>query len=77
MCNIFLKLISILEYEWYFHLIFSVYKSSVRKKIMKVFLSPHELGHEILQVTTNYLRGHLLLTNTIEMYYTLYNLLEK
>ena len=27
---------------------------------MKVFLSPHELGHEILQVTTNYLRGHLL-----------------
>lgn len=44
---------------------------------MKVFLSPHELGHEILQVTTNYLRGHLLLTNTKEMYYTLYNLLEK
>lgn len=44
---------------------------------MKVFLSPHELGHEILQVTTNYLRGHLLLTNTTEMYYTLYNLLDK
>lgn len=44
---------------------------------MKVFLSLHELAHEILQVTTNYLRGHLLLTNTTEMYYTLYNLLDK
>ena len=42
-----------------------------------LLLSPHELGHEILQVTTNYLRGHLLLTNTTEMYYTLYNLLDK